>query len=63
MAGGAAAWCGAWRDTFAGADSSGPLSALDPSGRKALLHYVLRPPVAQERVEQRPDGLVRITLK
>jgi hypothetical protein len=24
---------------------------------------VLRPPVAQERVEQRPDGLVRITLK
>jgi hypothetical protein len=28
-----------------------------------LLRYVLRPPVAQERVEQRPDGLVRITLK
>jgi Putative transposase len=28
-----------------------------------LLHYVLRPPVAQERAEQRPDGLVRITLK
>jgi hypothetical protein len=24
---------------------------------------VLRPPVAQERVEQRPDGLVRLTLK
>jgi hypothetical protein len=37
--------------------------ALDPAGREALLHYVLRPPVAQERVEQRPDGLVRITLK
>jgi len=37
--------------------------ALDPSGREALLCYVLRPPVAQERVEQRPDGLVRITLK
>ena len=37
--------------------------ALDPSGREALLRYVLRPPVAQERVEQRPDGLVRITLK
>jgi hypothetical protein len=34
-----------------------------PSGREALLRYVLRPPVAQERVEQRPDGLVRITLK
>ena len=25
-----------------------------------MLHYVLRPPVAQERVEQRPEGLVRI---
>jgi hypothetical protein len=37
--------------------------ALDPSGREALLRYVLRPPVAQERVEQRADGLVRITLK
>ena len=28
-------------------------------GREALLRYVLRPAVAQERVEQRPDGLVR----
>jgi hypothetical protein len=28
-----------------------------------LLRYVLRPPVAQERVELRRDGLVRITLK
>jgi hypothetical protein len=37
--------------------------ALGPSGREALLRYVLRSPVAQERVEQRPDGLVRITLK
>jgi hypothetical protein len=37
--------------------------ALHPAGREALLRYVLRPPVAQERVEQRPDGLVRITLK
>jgi len=37
--------------------------ALDSAGREALLCYVLRPPVAQERVEQRPDGLVRITLK
>jgi hypothetical protein len=37
--------------------------ALDPAGREALLRYVLRPPVAQERVEQRPHGLVRITLK
>jgi len=37
--------------------------ALDPVGREALLRYVLRPPLAQERLEQRPDGLVRITLK
>ena len=37
--------------------------ALDPAGREALLRYVLRPPVAQERVEQRPLRLVRITLK
>ena len=37
--------------------------AVDPAGREALLRYVLRPPVAQERVEQRLDGLVRITLK
>jgi len=27
--------------------------------REAVLRYVLRPAVAQERVEQRPDGLVR----
>jgi hypothetical protein len=37
--------------------------ALHPGGREALLRYVLRPPIAQERLEQRPDGLVRITLK
>jgi hypothetical protein len=37
--------------------------ALDPGGREALLRYVLRPPIAQERLEPRPDGLVRITLK
>jgi len=34
-----------------------------PGGREALLRYVLRPPLAQERLELRPDGLVRITLK
>jgi hypothetical protein len=36
--------------------------ALDSSGREALLRYVLRPPIAQERVEPRDDRLVRITL-
>jgi hypothetical protein len=36
---------------------------LDAEGREALLRYILRPPIAQERVEQQPDGLVRITLK
>jgi hypothetical protein len=37
--------------------------ALHPGGREALLRYVLRPPIAQERLLPRPDGLVRITLK
>ena len=37
--------------------------ALHPGGREALLRYVLRPPMAQERLLPRPDGLVRITLK
>jgi len=36
---------------------------LDVEGREALLRYVLRPPIAQERVEQQPNGLVRLTLK
>jgi Putative transposase len=36
---------------------------LDPEGREALLRYVLRPPVANERVVSLPDGLVRIILK
>ena len=34
--------------------------AWDTAGREALLRYVLRPPIAQERLLQRPDGLVRI---
>ena len=37
--------------------------AEDDMGREALLRYVLRPPIAQERVVQGPDGLVRIVLK
>jgi len=37
--------------------------ALDPGGRQALLCYVLRPPLAQDRLEQRPGALVRITLR
>jgi hypothetical protein len=37
--------------------------ALDLAGREALLRYVLRPPIAQDRLERRPDGLVRISLK
>ena len=37
--------------------------AFHPAGREALLRYLLRPAVAQERVELRPHGLVRITLK
>ena len=37
--------------------------AMDSVGREALCKYVLRPPIAQERVTHGPDGLVRITLK
>ena len=37
--------------------------AGDDAGREALLRYVLRPPIAQERVVKGPDGLVRIVLK
>ena len=37
--------------------------ALDALGREALCKYVLRPAVAQERITQGPDGLVRIVLK
>ncbi len=35
----------------------------DAKGREALLKYVLRPPIAQEKVTLGPDGLVRIVLK
>jgi hypothetical protein len=37
--------------------------ALDTAGREQLLRYVLRPPLAQERVQALPNGLVRIVLK
>ena len=37
--------------------------AQDTEGREALLRYMLRPPIAQERVELRPDHLVRLNLK
>ena len=36
---------------------------MDERGREALLKYVLRSPIAQERITRCPDGLVRITLK
>jgi Putative transposase/Transposase zinc-binding domain len=35
----------------------------DLAGREALLKYILRPAVAQERIMPGKDGLVRITLK
>jgi hypothetical protein len=35
----------------------------DLAGREALLKYILRPAVAQERIVPGKDGLVRITLK
>ncbi len=36
---------------------------MDVRAREALIKYVLRPPLAQERVTAGPDGLVRIALK
>jgi Putative transposase len=35
----------------------------DEQGRQALLKYILRPPLASERLLPGPDGLVRIALK
>jgi Putative transposase len=35
----------------------------DSAGREALLKYILRPPIAQERIVPAKDGIVRITLK
>jgi hypothetical protein len=37
--------------------------AFDTAGREALLRYILRPPIAQERVLPTQGGLVRIALK
>lgn len=37
--------------------------AEDERGREALLHYVLRPPIANDNVQDGPEGLVRILLK
>ena len=37
--------------------------AMDDAGREALLEYILRPSVAQERFTRGPDGLVPIALK
>ena len=44
-------------------DAATRAGALDASGREALLRYALRPPIAQERLQPLPDGLVRIILK
>ena len=37
--------------------------ALNAAAREALLRYVLRPPLAQDRVALQEDGLVRLSLK
>jgi len=44
-------------------DAATRAGAHDTAGREALLRYVLRPPVAQERIEPQKEGLVAITLK
>ena len=58
----------AWPSTCAALDgftlhAATRAGALDLEGREALLKYILRPAVAQERVTHAPGGLVRITLK
>ncbi|MEP6655087.1 MAG: transposase, partial [Myxococcales bacterium] len=37
--------------------------ANDARGRRALIKYVLRPPIANERLQITPDGIVRLLLK
>ena len=39
------------------------VGAMEAKGREALVKYILRPPISQERVTMGPDGLVRIVLK
>src|SRR5207248_2847761 len=43
--------------------ASSAVRAADRSGVERLCRYVLRPPVAQERLSLTPDGLVLVTLK
>ncbi|MBK7583349.1 MAG: transposase [Myxococcales bacterium] len=38
-------------------------SAGDTAGREALCKYILRPPIAQDRIQLVADDLVRLTLK
>ena len=51
------------RGAYPQARPQGALGLPRLAGREALLCYVLRPPIAQDRLLQRPDGLVRITVK
>ena len=37
--------------------------AWDDRARQALIEYILRPPIANERLQPGPDGLVRVVLK
>lgn len=50
-------------ETLYGAVDDGAVQLGLPRFVKKELKYVLRPPIAQERVTQGPDGLVRIALK
>jgi hypothetical protein len=48
---------------MASLDAATRAGGLDEEGREALLKYIFRPAVAQERVTRGPEGLVRIGLK
>ncbi len=57
-------WESARQDAFPTDAGSGiPRTAAPDSDSEASLRYVLRPPIARERLEQRHDGFARINLK
>jgi len=53
-----------WHARHAGFDLHGgrTVRAADRAGLERLCHYLLRPPLAQERIELLPDGRVGLTL-
>ena len=55
--------CPAFSPTASPRSRSSPSSASDAAGKEALCRYILRPPIAAERVQLLGDDLVRLVLK